>query len=158
MAQWWIIYLKKTQETQVLPLGWGDLLEKEMATHSSIFAWIVSWTKDPGGLQSMGPQRVGQDWRDWTDSSQLGQLNVTDITIVCRASFIVEPLFKFSFSSWSVISPSLLSFFLSCWPFFFIHPNWFMICFLSLLKLLEKDSFSILFTIVSSSSIIVFGT
>ena len=45
-------------------LGWGDLLEKEMATHSSIFAWIVSWTKDPGGLQSMGPQRVGQDWRD----------------------------------------------------------------------------------------------
>ena len=39
--------------------GWEDPLEKEMATHSSILAWEISWTKEPRGLQSMGSQRVG---------------------------------------------------------------------------------------------------
>ena len=43
-------------------LGQEDLLEKEMATRSSILAWKIPWTEDPGGLQSMGPQRVGHDW------------------------------------------------------------------------------------------------
>ena len=38
------------------------LLEKKMATHSSILAWRIPWTKKPGGLQSMGSQRVGHDW------------------------------------------------------------------------------------------------
>ena len=42
-------------------LGQEDPLEKEMATHSSIHAWKISWTKEPGGLQSMGSQRVGHD-------------------------------------------------------------------------------------------------
>ena len=42
-------------------LGWEDLLEKEMATHSSILAWKILWTEEPGGLQSMGSQRVGHD-------------------------------------------------------------------------------------------------
>ena len=42
-------------------LGQEDLLEKEMATRSSILAWKIPWTEDPGGLQSMGPQRVGHD-------------------------------------------------------------------------------------------------
>jgi len=45
----------------VRPLGWEDPLEKEMATHSSILAWKISWTEEPGGLQSMGSQRVGHD-------------------------------------------------------------------------------------------------
>ena len=44
------------QETRVLSLGWEDPLEKEMATHSSILAWKISWTEEPGGLQSMGSQ------------------------------------------------------------------------------------------------------
>ena len=39
--------------------GWEDILEKEMATHSSILAWKISWTEDPGRLQSTGLQRVG---------------------------------------------------------------------------------------------------
>ena len=38
------------------------ILEKEMATHSSVLAWRISWTEEPGGLQSMGSQRVGHDW------------------------------------------------------------------------------------------------
>jgi len=49
------------QETLVRSLGWEDPLEKEMATHSSIPAWRISWMEKPGGLQSMGSQRVGQD-------------------------------------------------------------------------------------------------
>ena len=42
--------------------GWEDPLEEGMATHSSIVAWRVPWTEEPGGLQSMGPKRVGHDW------------------------------------------------------------------------------------------------
>ena len=48
-------------ETWVRSLGWEDPLEKEMATHSSILAWRMPWTEEPGGLQSMGSQRVGHD-------------------------------------------------------------------------------------------------
>ena len=44
------------QETWVLSLGWEDPLEKEMATHSSILAWEIPWTEEPGGLQSTGSQ------------------------------------------------------------------------------------------------------
>ena len=49
-------------ETWVRPLGWEDPLEEGMATHSSILAWEIPWTGEPGGLQSMGSQRVGHDW------------------------------------------------------------------------------------------------
>ena len=48
-------------ETQVRPLGREDPREKEMATHSSTLAWKILWTEEPGGLQSMGSQRVGHD-------------------------------------------------------------------------------------------------
>ena len=51
--------LPAMQDTQVQSLGWEDPLEKEMAAHSSILAWRIPWTKEPGGLQSMGLQRVG---------------------------------------------------------------------------------------------------
>ena len=50
--------LPAMQETQVRSLGQENSLEKEMANHSSILAWKISWTEEPGGLQSMGPQRV----------------------------------------------------------------------------------------------------
>ena len=46
---------------RVQSLGQEDLLEKEMATNSSILAWRISWTEEPGGLQSMGLQRVRHD-------------------------------------------------------------------------------------------------
>ena len=49
------------QETQVRSLGPEDPLEEEMATHSSILAWKIPWTEEPGGLQSMGLQRVRHD-------------------------------------------------------------------------------------------------
>ena len=53
--------LPTVQETQVQSLGGEDLLEKEMATHSSIHAWKIPWREKPGGLQSMGSQKVGHD-------------------------------------------------------------------------------------------------
>ena len=49
-------------ETWVQSLGREDPLEKGMATHSSILAWRIPWTEEPGGLQSMGSQRVREDW------------------------------------------------------------------------------------------------
>ena len=49
-------------EAWVWSLGQEDLLEKEMATHSSIPAWRIPWTEEPGGLKSIGLQRVGNDW------------------------------------------------------------------------------------------------
>ena len=49
-------------ETWVRSLGWEDPLEKEMAIHSSILAWRIPWTEEPGGLQSTGSKRVGHDW------------------------------------------------------------------------------------------------
>ena len=48
-------------ETWVRSLGWEDPLEEEMATHSSILAWEIPWTKEPDGLQSVGSQRVRHD-------------------------------------------------------------------------------------------------
>ena len=54
-------YLPMMRDTQVQSLGWEDLLEKEMATHSSILAWKIPWMEEPGRLQSMGLQRVAYD-------------------------------------------------------------------------------------------------
>ena len=53
--------LSTMQETWVRSLGGEDLLEKEMATHSSILAWKIPWTEEPGRLQSMGSKRVGHN-------------------------------------------------------------------------------------------------
>ena len=52
------------QEMRLWSLRQEDPLEKGMATHSSILAWIIPWTEEPGGLQSMDSQRVGRDWTE----------------------------------------------------------------------------------------------
>ena len=49
------------KEIGVRPLGWEDLLEEGMAIHSSILAWRISWTEEPGGVQFIGSQRVRHD-------------------------------------------------------------------------------------------------
>ena len=60
MAQ--LVYkLPAVRETSIRSLGWEDPLEKGMATHSSILAWRIPWTEEPGVLRSMGWQRVGRD-------------------------------------------------------------------------------------------------
>ena len=53
--------MQETQETRVLSLGQENPLEEGMTTHSTILAWRIPWTKEPGGLQSMGSQRVRHD-------------------------------------------------------------------------------------------------
>ena len=54
--------LPAMQETRIQSLGREDPLEEGIATHSSILAWRIPWMEEPGGLQSMGPQRVRHDW------------------------------------------------------------------------------------------------
>ena len=63
-----------TQETQVPSLGWEDPLEEEMATHSRILAWEIPWTEEPGGLQSMGSQRVGHNWSNWAEQQNKNKI------------------------------------------------------------------------------------
>ena len=63
VAQWSRICLQYTG-LQIPSLGGEDPLEEGVATHSSILAWRIPWTEEPGGLQSMGSQRVGHDWDD----------------------------------------------------------------------------------------------
>ena len=56
--------MQETQATRVRSLDWEDLLEEGMATHSSILAWRIPWTEEPGSLQSMGSHRIGHYWSD----------------------------------------------------------------------------------------------
>ena len=81
------------QETRVQFLGQKDPLEKGMAIHSSILAWRIPWTEEPGGLQSVGSQRVGHDWATNTtlllllvvvQSLSCVQLFMTPWTAACR--------------------------------------------------------------------------
>ena len=62
-------------ETRVRALRWEDPLEKEMATHSSILALEIPWTEEPGGLQSMGSQRVGHDLETTQQKQQTNKTN-----------------------------------------------------------------------------------
>ena len=63
MTQWLRVHLpvKELQETQVQSPSLGDHLKEEMTAHFSILPWKIPWTEEPGRLQSMGLQRVGQD-------------------------------------------------------------------------------------------------
>ena len=56
-----LLIMQETPKTWVQSLSWEDLLEEDMATHSSILARKIPWTEEPSGLQSIGSQRVGHD-------------------------------------------------------------------------------------------------
>ena len=68
--------LSAIQETWVWSLGREDPLEKQMTTHSSILPGESPWTEEPGGLQSMGSQRVGHDWATNTCSMNYENKNI----------------------------------------------------------------------------------
>ena len=57
------------QEMRVRSLGQGDPLGEGMTSHSSVLAWRIPWTKEPGRLQSIGLQRIGHNWSDWAQHS-----------------------------------------------------------------------------------------
>ena len=70
------------RETRVRSLGQEDALEKEMATHSSILAWKIPWMGEPDGLQSVGSQRVRQDWSiSLIDTLQKGSIGCTSVLV-----------------------------------------------------------------------------
>ena len=69
------------QENWVRSLGWEDPLEKEMATHSSVLAWRIPWTEEPGRLQSTGLQRVGHDC---VTNSSLCSYTVSSVQLLRR--------------------------------------------------------------------------
>ena len=78
------------QETWFQSLGWEDLLEKEMSTHSSTLAWKIPWMEEPGRLQSMGSQRVGHD-----AATELNLLITVEIYFLCNHVLdISQNLFK----------------------------------------------------------------
>ena len=62
LMEYVVEHMPAIQETWVWSLGWEDPLEKEMTVHSNILAWGILWKEEPGGLQSIGSQRVGHDW------------------------------------------------------------------------------------------------
>ena len=83
--------IQETEETQVPSLGQEDPLEEGMATNSSILARRIPWTEEPGGLQSMGSQRVGHDWATepkFTAPAGEGESNPVEMTqsIFCNTS------------------------------------------------------------------------
>ena len=93
-----------TQETRVWSLGKEDPLEKEMATHSSIPAWRISWTKESGGLQSMGSQRVRHDWA----TNSLYEKTILSLsTNIYNSCFFSVFLAKISKTLYIIIGPYL---------------------------------------------------
>ena len=77
-------HLPGMRETCVRSLVQEDPLEKEMATHSSTFAWRIPWREEPGRLQSMGLHRVGQDWATLLSLSRISLPSIKRIYIVSR--------------------------------------------------------------------------
>ena len=85
------------QEMHFQSLGQKDPLEKEIATHSSILAWRIPWTEEPGGLQSMGLQRVRQDWVTNTFVSTVDAFkNVHDFNCI-KSTYQLEKIMFFNF-------------------------------------------------------------
>ena len=83
--------LPPMRETRVRSLGQEDPLEKEVVTHSSILAWRIPWTERPGGLQSMGSQRVGHDW-------------ATSLSLISSPSFFLFTFLWLTQLFWTVCS------------------------------------------------------
>ena len=88
------------QETQIQSLGREDPLKEEMATYSNILAWNIPWTEDPGGLQSMGLQRIGHNW---TTNIQFWESRVQCIKRFKSTECLVEIFLPFP-STWASFS------------------------------------------------------
>ena len=80
--------LHAKQEMQAQYLGREDPLEEGMATHSSILAWRIPWTEEPGGLQSVGWQRVGHKWMTNTFTLRVESLFFKAIWLSCKRALL----------------------------------------------------------------------
>ena len=115
--------LPAMQETWVRSLGQEDLLEKEMATHSSILAWRIPWTEEPGGLQSTGSQRVrhnftftfcviikgGQCWSrtSWSEHRHKARVLPLESLLFCFSHTGYYPIWDAYMSQWCTGSEML---------------------------------------------------
>ena len=81
--------------------------EKEMTTHSSILAWRILWTEEPGGLQFMGSQRAGHDWSDWAHTCAFAHLQLPRPKAMFACYFVV---FVIIFSQQIIIPDQVLEF------------------------------------------------
>ena len=68
--------MKELQETQVRSLGGEDLMKESTETHSSILAWRILCTKEPGGLQSIGSQSAAHDWSDLAHAQDVDSITI----------------------------------------------------------------------------------
>ena len=75
--------MQEIEEMWVPSLGREDSLEEGRATHSSILAWRIPWREDPGGLQSLGSQRVGHDWKDLACMHTRGCVAISAYQLSC---------------------------------------------------------------------------
>ena len=91
------------QETWVWSLGQGDPLEEEMATHSSILAWRIPWAEELGGLQSMGSQRVRQDWATKQQSSVSSVQSLSCVQLFVTPWTAARQTSLFLTNSWSLL-------------------------------------------------------
>ena len=107
--------LPAKQETWVRPLGQEDPLENEMATCSSILTWEISWTEEPGRLQSMGSQRVRHDWATSLTS-------LTSVYMLIATSPFILPL-PLSFGNHSLFSMSVGLFALQMGSFLYLFKD-----------------------------------
>ena len=76
-------------QAQVQSLGWEDPLEKGLATHSSILAWRIPWTEEPGRIQSLGSQRVGHNWATNTLTALIRYVTMAKTSIVFGFRFLM---------------------------------------------------------------------
>ena len=118
--------LPTMQETWVWSLGWEHPLKKEMATHSSILAWRIPWTEEPGGLQSTGWQRVGHNWAtsvQFVDCLTLSS-NVSFYRYFSKALLLIvnstRPVPRLNMVL-KVLSPITLVFFLHCILYHYVY-------------------------------------
>ena len=89
--------LPAMREAWVRSLGWEDPLEEEMATHSSILAWRIPWTEEPGGLQSMGSQSDTTQ-RPSTSTHRSKKFCLQNVNLVCKS--LADPLNQIMQTSW----------------------------------------------------------
>ena len=97
LVAWMVKNLPAVQEIRVQSLDREGPLEKGMATHSSIIAWRISWTEEPGELQSMELQRIGYDWVTWLHFISLHFTSVSQLWFLFPLSKALK-IFLFSIS------------------------------------------------------------
>ena len=100
------------QETQVRSLDREDHLEEDMATHPRILAWKIPWTEEPGGLQSMGSQRIGHDLA--TNQCSDAKSNSNLVPFLNHTVYVSVGVTAVCLHHWDVSSPGDLSSFGFC--------------------------------------------